>query len=158
MSDGAVRGATVRVRAVDEGDAEGLVRLYDQLAGDREEAQPAGPADARALVARLRSQPDRWLLVAESGGAVVGTADAVVVDNLTHGGRPWAVVENVVVDERWRGRGVGHALMDEVVDRARRRGCYKVQLLSRAERADAHRFYEGLGFARSSEGFRRDLR
>ena len=157
MSDGTVAGAAVRVRAAGEDDAGGLVHLYDQLAGDRDEARPAGAADARALVARLQSQPDRALLVAEAGGAVVGTADVVVVDNLTHGGRPWAIVENVVVDERWRGLGVGHALMDEVVARARRRGCYKVQLLSRVERVDAHRFYEDLGFDRSAEGFRRYL-
>jgi GNAT superfamily N-acetyltransferase len=92
--------------------------------------------------------------VAVVGGTVVGTADMVVVENLTHGGRPWVIVENVVVDEAHRGEGVGKALMAEVVDEARRRDCFKVQLLSLEHRLGAHAFYRSLGFGTMAQGFR----
>lgn len=142
------------VRDAVERDAEAVVFLYDQLAGDRDDARPAGSAEGRALLGRIRPLHDRWLLVAVGRGDVVGTADVVLVDNLTHRGRPWAMVENVVVDEARRGQGVGRALMAEVVARARRRSCYKVQLLSRTDRHQAHRFYEAVGFRPAATGFR----
>ena len=92
--------------------------------------------------------------MASVADSVVGTADLFVVANLTHGGMSWAIVENVVVDEKQRGTGVGGALMEEVVARSREVGCYKIQLLSRSHRVAAHAFYQHLGFEPSAIGFR----
>jgi len=39
------------------------------------------------------------------------------------------------------------------IDEARRRGCVLVQLTTDKTRADAHRFYERLGFTASHEDF-----
>lgn len=80
-----------------------------------------------------------------------------MVPNMTHGGRPWAVVENVVIDEPWRGRGIGRALMDEIDVLTRSAGCYMVQLVSLDHRLDAHAFYASMGYASVSRGFRRYL-
>ena len=85
---------------------------------------------------------------------MAGTVDVLTVTNLTHGGRPWAVVENVVVAGAHRRRGIGRALMHEAMGQARRAGCYKVQLTSGKHRADAHAFYRSLGFEAVAEGFK----
>jgi GNAT superfamily N-acetyltransferase len=92
--------------------------------------------------------------VAELEGAVVGTADLLVVPNLTHRGDPWAIVENVVVATAARRRGVGRALLSHAVELARRAGCYKLQLLSMKHRTEAHAFYRSLGIEPVAEGFR----
>ncbi|OHV35334.1 GCN5 family acetyltransferase [Pseudofrankia sp. EUN1h] len=134
-----------------------LLDLYRQLADGRPESQPAGPAAAEPILARILADPSRQLLVADVDGRVVGTAEVLVHVNLTHGGQPWAIVENVVVAADARRLGAGRALMAHVVEQARAAGCYKIQLLSRGERGDAHLFYESLGFARSAVGFRRYL-
>jgi GNAT superfamily N-acetyltransferase len=97
------------------------------------------------------------LLVAESDGFVAGTASVVVVANLSHIGRPYAIVENVVVDASFRGKGIGDAMLNHATEIARNAGCYKVALTSNKSRVDAHRFYERLGFKASHEGFRLDL-
>ncbi len=102
----------------------------------------------------MQAQTGRALLVATVDGTVAGTADLCVLAGLTHGGRPWAVVEHVVVCERFRRRGVGRALMQEVVVRCRAAGCYKVQLASRQHRLGAHEFYRALGFETSALAFR----
>lgn len=146
-----------RIRTAVAEDLPALLDLYRQLAGDRPESQPAGPAAAGPILARILADPARQLLVADADGRVVGTAEVLVIANLTHGGQPWAIVENVVVAADARRLGVGRALMAHIVEQAREAGCYKIQLLSRAERADAHLFYESLGFARSAVGFRRYL-
>jgi GNAT superfamily N-acetyltransferase len=98
------------------------------------------------------------LLVAQQDGAIVGTVTLVLVPNLTHGGKPWAQVENMVVEEGRRGTGVGRRFIEECLAVAREAGCYKVQLQSGNQRRegphDAHAFYAHAGFQPSSVGFR----
>ena len=83
-----------------------------------------------------------------------GSLSLIIVPNLTHVGRPYAIIENVVVDASERGAGHGEALMRHAIEEARRAGCYKVSLTSNKSRPDAHRFYERLGFRATHEGYR----
>jgi GNAT superfamily N-acetyltransferase len=147
----------VEVREAVSADLDAVLSLYVQLAEGRPESQPASRPEAERLFTTIAARPDRTLLVAVDEDMVVGTADLVVLSNLTHHGMAWAIVENVVVDQAWRRAGIGRALMDEIVGRCRQANCYKIQLLSRAHRQSAHVFYESLGFERSVEGFRRYL-
>jgi GNAT superfamily N-acetyltransferase len=63
-------------------------------------------------------------------------------------------VEYVVVDEKHRRRGIGKLLMDDVIERAKEAGCYKIMLTSDNRREEAHDFYRSLGFEASAHGFR----
>jgi GNAT superfamily N-acetyltransferase len=147
----------VFVRLATADDVPDLLGLYQQLAGGRLTALPADPVEAKSLVETMAAQSGRQLLVAEVNCTVVGTADLLIVPNLTHGGAPWAIVENVVVDDGTRRRGVGRALMAEMVRRCKDAGCYKMQLLSNKQRSHAHDFYRSVGFEAIAEGFRQYL-
>ncbi len=141
----------MNIRRASEGDLDALLRLYEQLSPGN-----AG-ADRPRASAALRLILDRdgvTLLVGEMDGRVIGTVTLVVVPNLTHNSMPWAQIENMVVDESMRGTGAGRQLIDECVRLAREAGCYKVQLQSAERRTGAHRFYDRMGFADSSAGFR----
>lgn len=141
----------LEVRPARVGDLAALVELYGQLADE----PPAAPSDAlRIALEDMIAVPFVQLLVAELRGAVVGTAELVVVPNVTHEGRPWAQLENMVVDREARGLGIGQALLQRCADIARGLHCYKIQLQSANHREAAHRFYETFGFAPSSRGYR----
>jgi GNAT superfamily N-acetyltransferase len=58
------------------------------------------------------------------------------------------------VAEDQRGRGIGAALLNAAVERAKAAGCYRIQLTSNKLRPDAHRFYRRHGFEASHEGFK----
>jgi N-acetylglutamate synthase-like GNAT family acetyltransferase len=155
-----VARATLTVR---DARPEDLPRLLDLLEELREGATSGVPW-ARAtddLTNRVWDEilddHRRRFLIAEEADGVVGTADVIVVPNLTHAARRVAFVENVVVTAKRRGHGIGRELMEEVLRRAEAAGCYKVQFLSNRTRIRAHAFYERLGFEPSSEGFRRYL-
>ncbi len=139
------------VRPARPDDLPALLSLYAQLGGAD---VPFAPGAAEAALAALLAFPGATLLVAEHDGSVSGTVTVIVVPNLTHGAQPWAQLENMVVDATVRSTGVGHALMAEALRTAREAGCYKVQLQSRNERTDAHRFYAREGFTDASAGFR----
>ena len=105
------------------------------------------------VLEEILAQPMRYLTVASRDGRVVASADMLIVANLTHGGRPWAIIENVVVTAMARRSGVGSRLMGHLMRLARASGCYKVQLLS-ADHRRAEAFYEHLGFQALSTGFK----
>jgi GNAT superfamily N-acetyltransferase len=139
------------VRQATEADIPRILELYETLTGEphklaRHETQP--------LFNEIKAMPGHELLVAEEDGAVVGSMVLLIVPNFSHGALPWAIVENLVVDDGRRRQGIGRALMDYARERAREAGCYKIQLLSNTKRNEAHRFYKKLGFKTSADGFR----
>jgi GNAT superfamily N-acetyltransferase len=144
--------------AIEDLDAAGIRARLDELARLLLEAHAAGmalglpapltPADARTAyaeaAARLRPG-ERLLLAAFDGDEVVG---AVQLDRSEVGnGRHRAEVRRLVVRSDRRGSGVGRALMEAVVDRARAAGL-RLLWLSTHEGTDADRVYERLGWTR----------
>jgi ribosomal protein S18 acetylase RimI-like enzyme len=102
----------------------------------------APPLDAEAL-AGVISQPGSNLLIARTNGQIVGMLTLVTFEIPT-GLRAW--IEDVVVNDSVRGKGIGTALTREAIRLARERGARTVDLTSRPSRQAAHRLYEGLGF------------
>src|SRR6201992_167105 len=111
-------------------------RLTPQL------ARSAPPLTAEGLKQIVAWDGNR-LLIARSGDQVVGMLTLVTFPIPT-GLRAW--IEDVVVDETARGQGVGAALTEEAVRRARTVGARTVDLTSRPTRQAANRLYERLGF------------
>lgn len=139
LGEAARTGVTVRhARAADAG---AVAALYAQLV--------ANPA-LRVMPERLDELADgdsAALLVASVDGTLVGTVFVAWCPDAMFGRRPFAVVENIVVDARARGHGVGTALLGEVERLCLARDCSKIMLLSASERVEAHRFFERGGYA-----------
>ncbi|MDI2127695.1 GNAT family N-acetyltransferase [Yinghuangia seranimata] len=91
------------------------------------------------------------------GGVLLGFLQVTYIPGLGRGAGERALLEAVRIRPDRRGAGLGGELVRRAVERARARGCTLVQLTSHKDRADAHRFYERFGFARSHEGFRLPL-
>ena len=61
------------------------------------DGRPPTPGGAARIWESIVGQDGRFILVAEVAGEILGTADLLIVANLTHELRPWAIVEHVVV-------------------------------------------------------------
>lgn len=97
------------------------------------------------------------LVVALSEGEVVAMCQIIIFQHFQHTGGWCCEIESVYVRGDQRSRGVGAALLAHAEDFAREKGCYRVQLTSRNERLDAHRFYLTNGYGRNSQGFKKPL-
>ena len=128
-----------------------ILELYGQLTGEKPEL---ALDTAEEIFDEITVLPDHVFLVAAKEGQVLGTLYLQIVPNLSHGGRPWGIVENMVVDRDQRRQGIGRLMMDYALKRCHETGCYKVQLLSNRKRREAHEFYRALGFEDSAAGFR----
>ena len=126
-------------RAVDDELVDAFARLVPQLSR-------SSPPPTRAELDEIVGAPLTRLLVArdtEAGGAVIGTL-TLAMFRIPTGMRAW--IEDVVVDESARGRGVGEALNRRALDLAREAGARTVDLTSRPSREAANRLYRRIGF------------
>lgn len=144
------------IRTATSGDLPRIIELYATLAQDPDlEDTTMPPRDEYAAAFRDALADHRQrTFVLELDARIVASAVLVIVPNVSHRGRPYAIAENVVVDPAFRGRGIGESLMRHLVDEARAAGCYKLALTSNNARAGAHRFYERIGFTQTHKGFR----
>jgi GNAT superfamily N-acetyltransferase len=143
----------VTTREATEADVARVIELFDHgaLVDGKEDRRHLAPYRA-ALAEIVRG--DGAVLLAEVDGVVVGVCQLIVFRHLQARGGRCAEVESVHVHPDHRRNGIGGVLMREAVERARRLGCYRVQLTSNNARPDAHRFYRALGFEDSHHGFK----
>ena len=123
-----------RVETVSEAMVEAFGRLVPQLSR-------MSPRPARAELAEIAAT--QTLLVERDGDALTG-ALTLVLYRIPTGLR--ARIEDVVVDDSARGRGVGEALTREAIRLAREAGARHVELTSHPTREAANRLYRRLGF------------
>lgn len=93
---------------------------------------------------------------AEEEGKIVGRAYLYLIYNSQHE-EPYGLLEDVFVDEAFRGAGIGTELVKVVIEEAKARKCYKLIGTSRHSRKEVHEWYKRLGFQEFGLEFRMDL-
>ncbi|MEU0550395.1 GNAT family N-acetyltransferase [Micromonospora sp. NPDC005979] len=133
-----------------------IALLADDVLGKARDFTQVDEAYERAF-ADISADPRNFLIVAEQDGELVGCLQITYIPGLGRHGAERSLIESVRVRSDRRGQGLGRQMMAWVIDQARQRGCALVQLTTDKSRADAHRFYLGLGFRASHEGMKLPL-
>jgi GNAT superfamily N-acetyltransferase len=89
-------------------------------------------------------------------GKIIGRAFLFLIYNDLHS-KPYGLLEDVFVEEEYRGKGIGKELVKKVIEKAKEFGCYKLIATSRFGRENVHQLYENLGFKKWGYEFRMDL-
>ncbi|MGC5615877.1 GNAT family N-acetyltransferase [Georgenia sp. Z1491] len=150
-------GVTYRVDRARAEDVPAIVDLLrdDVLGAQREDHDLA--AYERAFEA-IDRDPSHYLACArDSQGQVVGVMQLTLLPGLSRGGALRLQIEGVRVAATTRGSGLGGAMFDWAHAYGRSRGARFVQLTTDRSRADAHRFYERLGYRATHEGYKLPL-
>jgi GNAT superfamily N-acetyltransferase len=146
----------VAFRRAQAEDVPAIVHLLadDPLGRTRERDETPLPASYAKAFAAIDADANQELVVACRGSRVVGVLQLTYLPSLTYRGSWRAQIEGVRVGADERSRGLGRALFEWAIARARERGCALLQLTTDKSRPDARRFYEGLGFVASHEGMK----
>jgi len=136
-------------KAVDDALVDAFNRLTPQLSR-------SNPPPTRAELDEIvRSEASHLLVARDDDGAVLGSL-TLVLFRIPTGVRAW--IEDVVVDEAARGKGVGEQLNREALRIAKDSGARTVDLTSRPSREAANRLYQRIGFKqRETNIYRYDL-
>ncbi|MCM3758544.1 GNAT family N-acetyltransferase [Sporosarcina aquimarina] len=143
-------------RKATENDIPSIVTLLadDELGSTRESIEDCVVNDYVEAFAEMEAQSGNQLILAIDDQSVVGCLQLTLIPGLARRGMKRAQIEGVRVDRRYRSQGVGQALFEHAISIAKDEGAGLVQLTTDKQRADAHRFYERLGFTASHEGMK----
>ncbi len=126
----------------------------DKLGAQREDLREPLPQAYYDAFDAIVASPDNEMLVAEIEGEIVGCLQLTFIPGLSRRGALRGQIESVRVSAAHRGSGFGRVMFEWAIERCREKGCQTVQLTADKSRADAHRFYESLGFVSSHEGMK----
>lgn len=138
------------IRFAEREDIQPLLKLYRHLDPDDRDTTLE---DALTYWEQMMRYPGSGILVAYAGDTLVATCTLVVIPNLTRGGTPYALIENVVTHAEHRNKGYGKAVLKTATEAAWAAGCYKVMLLTGSKAAATLKFYQDAGFEQSKTGF-----
>jgi GNAT superfamily N-acetyltransferase len=136
-------GMKIKIREIIQDDLEDLLKLYEQLGPN-----PFVQVDEHILDVwnKILQNKDYHIVVADVDGAVVSTCTCVIIPNLTHNQRPYAVVENVVTDQNFRGKGYATSCLDFAKEIAIKNNCYKLMLMTGSKKETTLNFYRNSGY------------
>lgn len=92
----------------------------------------------------------------KQGKKTIGRIYLYLIKNDLHK-RPYGLLEDLFVDEKMRGQGLGTMLIDAAIAEAKKRKLYKLVGTSRIARTEVHGFYEKQGFKKYGWEFRMDF-
>lgn len=128
----------IKIRTAGANDLDGLLALYQDLHDNR---IPQDLTPAQKAWSQIMADPNHHIIVAESDDRIVSSVVCVIVPNLTHDQRPYALIENVVTASDFRGKGLATKCLDYAYTLALSRNCYKLMLLTGAKDEKTLNFY-----------------
>ena len=136
------------VRPATEDDMDSMLRLLAQLFSIEQDFRIDPQRQASGLRRLLADSERTCILVADGRPSVAGMVTGQLVVSTAVGGLS-LLVEDLVVDERSRRRGIGHSLVEALEAWGRRRGALRLQLVADETNAAALHFYESHSWQRS---------
>lgn len=136
------------IREIMENDYEGLMKLYTQL---HDNPFLEKDSSMEKLWNRILKDKDHHIIVAQEDGKIVSSCVCVIIPNLTHRQRPYALIENVITDEAYRKKGLATACLHYAREIAIKENCYKMMLLTGSKEESTLKFYEEAGYNRNDK-------
>ena len=136
------------MREIVDSDYEGLMKLYMQLHNN---PFPEKNDAITKLWNAILKDENHHIIVAEEDGKIVSSCVCVIIPNLTHNQKPYAFIENVITDIKYRNKGLATACLNYAREIARKENCYKMMLLTGSKQESTLNFYEQAGYNRNDK-------
>ncbi len=146
--------ARLSIERIQINDLPQLAGLYDQLVEEKTDRKRM-----KEIFIKMDHCDDYYLLGAKTENhLLIGSIMGIVCLDLLKQGQPFMVMENLIVDSKWHGKGAGKLLLAEIESIAIKRNCIFIQFCSSSYRQAAHKFYEACGYDLNEvHGFRKFL-
>lgn len=131
------------IREIELNDFDGLLKLYMQL---HDNLFPNKNEKTIKLWNKIFNDQDHHIIVAIEDEKIVSSCVCVIIPNLTHDQRPYALIENVITDKNYQNKGFATACLEYAKAIAINANCYKMMLLTGSKKASTLKFYEQAGY------------
>ena len=131
------------VREANREDLAEILELYLHL---HETSVPEESGELEETWRQITEDGNHHLIVKTVDGKIISSCVCVIVPNLTHRVRPYAIVENVVTHSDYRRRGYASECLDYARAVVEENNCYKVMLLTGSKDPGVLDFYRRAGY------------
>ncbi|WP_427339682.1 GNAT family N-acetyltransferase [Caloranaerobacter sp. DY30410] len=131
----------VKIENVKESELEDLSLLYEELTCKKSDMN-----NIYKVFSTIKDNPNYFLLGVKYYNKLIGSAMAVICNDLTGECRPFMVVENVIIKKEFRQKGFGKKLFEYIENIAKSYNCHFIMFVSNIKRVSSHKFYEKLGY------------
>lgn len=134
---------------------DGLIALYNQLLPKYQMKHD----DSTDKICQYIFQDSNYtIIIGTENEKVISTCTLIIIPNLTHFSKPFAIIENVVTHEDYRKLGYGTQVLKFAIQLAKKSECHKILLQTRRKDKHVLEFYKKLGFTdEDSTGFMIDF-
>ena len=149
----------INFRKANRADVPEIIRLLndDKLGASREQYDEIIPEAYYSAFDAINSDGNNYLTIVEEDGKIVGTMQLTFIIYMTYQGGKRMQIEGVRVDKYARGKGIGKAMFEWAINKAKGEGCHLVQLTTDKKRPEALEFYKKIGFIESHHGLKLPL-
>ena len=144
------------IREARESDLRAVGKLVEGLVDVMDSTEGIDTEIALKNYERLLRDTGSHFLVAAREGTPVGFINFTVRQTILHQG-PSASIDELVVAEEYRGKGVGRQLVQAAIKKCRRLGCCEVEVSTEKTNLKARKFYKQCGFEEIGTLFEVDL-
>ena len=133
------------IREVHKDDLKQLLELYTQL---HDNLMPQFDKKLEKLWDSILLDKNHHIIVGFVADKLISSCVLVIIPNLTHNLRPYALIENVITREGYREKGYATSVLNFARNLAKKENCYKLMLLTSAKKESTLNFYEKAGYSR----------
>ena len=138
----------MEIREASHQDLRQLLELYTQLHNNE---MTSFDEELENIWSDIISDRNHHVLVGFDNKQIISSCVIVIIPNLTHKQRPYALIENVITHVKYRNKGYATQLLNYARDLAKKEHCYKIMLLTGSKKESTLHFYEGAGFNRNDK-------
>jgi len=146
----------ILVREATESDLPAIGKLLEELVNAMDNAEGIDPGIAARTCEQVLNDASSHILVAATEGMPVGFINFTVRQTILHQ-NPSGLIDELVVAEEYRGKGVGKQLVQAAIEKCRRLGCCEVEVSTEKTNVKAREFYKQCGFEERGMLFEVDL-
>lgn len=132
-----------KIREITENDLDGLLQLYTQLHNN---SIPEKSNELNQLWSNILFDHNHHIIVCEEDEKIVSSCVCIIIPNLTHEQKSYALIENVITDENHRKKGYATACLNYAREIAKKEDCYKIMLMTGSKEESTLNFYQKAGY------------
>ncbi len=133
----------LNIREANISDLNNLLLLYTQL---HDNPVPQKSEKLNDLWQSILQDNNHHIIVGCIDDRIISSCVIIIVPNLTHSQRPYALIENVITDNYFRNKGYATSVLNFARDIAIKENCYKIMLLTGSKNESTLNFYKKAGY------------
>ena len=133
----------MNIRLINTNELNNLLTLYEQLHNN---SFPCIDEELLYLWETIIADKNYYIVVAVEDKKIISSCVMIIIPNLTHNQRPYALIENVVTDMEYRNKGFATKCLHYAKRIAVQNNCYKIMLMTGSKKDSTLNFYKKAGY------------